>query len=93
MRARRGVSLYGTSVVRRLSKAQATELDNHLLAIAHEEKPTSVRGMYCMDGWHMDQAERHRRTLEALISHHETKAEKLLEPDDDLPPARARASA
>jgi hypothetical protein len=26
-----------------------------------------------------DQAERHRRTLEALISHHEGEAEKLLE--------------
>jgi hypothetical protein len=42
------MSLYGTSVVRRLSKAQATELDNHLLAIVHEEKPTSVRGTYYM---------------------------------------------
>lgn len=30
-------------------------------------------------GWHMDQAERHRRTLAALISHHEDEAEKLLE--------------
>jgi hypothetical protein len=42
------VSVYGTSVVKRLSKAQARELDNHLLAIAEEEKPTSVRGMYYM---------------------------------------------
>ena len=30
-------------------------------------------------GWHCDQAERHRRTLEALIAHHEGEAEKLLE--------------
>jgi len=29
--------------------------------------------------WHMDQAERHRRNLEALIAHHEGEAEKLLE--------------
>jgi len=42
------MSLYGTSTVRRLSKAQAAELDNYLLAIALEEKPTSVRGMYYM---------------------------------------------
>jgi hypothetical protein len=42
------VSLYGTSVVKRLSKAQARELDHHLLAIAEQEKPTSVRGMYYM---------------------------------------------
>jgi hypothetical protein len=28
-------------------------------------------------GWHCDQAERHRRTLEALIAHHELEAEKL----------------
>ena len=28
-------------------------------------------------GWHCDQAERHRHTLEALISHHEGEAQKL----------------
>src|SRR5215203_1617916 len=42
------MSVYGTSVVKRLSKAQAAELDNYLLAVALEEKPTSVRGMYYM---------------------------------------------
>jgi hypothetical protein len=42
------VSVYGTSVVKRLSKAQARELDYHLLVIAEQEKPTSVRGMYYM---------------------------------------------
>jgi hypothetical protein len=30
-------------------------------------------------GWHLDQAERHRRTLEGLIAHHETQAERLCE--------------
>jgi hypothetical protein len=30
-------------------------------------------------GWHCDQVERHRRTLEALITHHEGEAVKLLE--------------
>jgi hypothetical protein len=30
-------------------------------------------------GWHCDQAERLRRTLEALIAHHEQQAEKLCE--------------
>ena len=29
-------------------------------------------------GWHMDQAERHRRTLAALIAHHEAEAERFL---------------
>jgi DNA topoisomerase VI subunit A len=43
------VSVYGTSsVVKRLSKAQARELDRQLHAIAEQEKPTSVRGMYYM---------------------------------------------
>ena len=42
------MSVYGTSVVKRLSKSQARELDHHLLAIAEQEKPTSVRGMYYM---------------------------------------------
>jgi len=28
-------------------------------------------------GWHMDQAERHRRSLEDLIAHHERRAEEL----------------
>lgn len=43
-----GLSVYGTSVVRRLSKVQVTGLDDHLLDIAAAEKPTSVRGMYYM---------------------------------------------
>ncbi len=30
-------------------------------------------------GWHLDQAERHRRTLEGLIARHEAEAERLLE--------------
>ena len=42
------MSGYGTSVVKRLSKAQADELDSALLSIAEQEKPTSVRGMYYM---------------------------------------------
>jgi hypothetical protein len=42
------VSVYGTSVVRRLSKVQAAELDAELFRIAAYEKPTSVRGMYYM---------------------------------------------
>jgi hypothetical protein len=40
------MSIYGTSVVKRLSKSQAQELDRHLLATAEQEKPTSVLGMY-----------------------------------------------
>jgi hypothetical protein len=28
-------------------------------------------------GWHCEQAERHRRTLESLIAHHEGEAQKL----------------
>ena len=42
------MSVYGTSVVKRLSKSQARDLDRQLHAIAEQEKPTSVRGMYCM---------------------------------------------
>ncbi len=42
------MSVYGTSVVKRLSKNQAHELDTALYAIAEREKPTSVRGMYYM---------------------------------------------
>lgn len=30
-------------------------------------------------GWHMDQAERHRRNLEALVAHHERRAAVLCE--------------
>lgn len=32
--------------------------------------------------YHRDQAERHRRTLEDLIAHHETEAAKLLETNE-----------
>ena len=42
------MSVYGTSVVKRLSKSQARDLDRQLHAIAEQEKPTSVRGMYYM---------------------------------------------
>jgi GNAT superfamily N-acetyltransferase len=42
------MSVYGTSVVRRLSQTQAHELDAALLSIAAAERPTSVRGMYYM---------------------------------------------
>ena len=42
------MSVYGTSVVRRLSKTQAHELDAALLSIAEAERPTSMRGMYYM---------------------------------------------
>ena len=42
------MSGYGTSNVRRLSKAQAADLDARLLTIASQERPTSVRGMYYM---------------------------------------------
>ena len=40
-------------------------------------------------GWHCDQAERHRRTLEYLVAYHEEQAQKLLNSDaaGDLPPA------
>jgi hypothetical protein len=34
-------------------------------------------------GWHCDQAQRHRRTLAALIAHHEGKAKKLLEDSEE----------
>jgi hypothetical protein len=34
-------------------------------------------------GWHCDQAKRHRRTLAALIAHHEGKAKKLLEDSEE----------
>jgi hypothetical protein len=33
-------------------------------------------------GWHCDQVERHRRTLAALIAHHEGEAQRLLEPEE-----------
>lgn len=42
------MTAYGTSVVKRLSKVQTTELDERLLEIARAEQPTSVRGMYYM---------------------------------------------
>jgi hypothetical protein len=42
------VSVYGTGVVKRLSKTQAHQLDTALLAMAAAEWPTSVRGMYYM---------------------------------------------
>jgi hypothetical protein len=42
------VSVYGTSAVKRLSKAQAAGLDDALLTIAAQEWPNSVRGMYYM---------------------------------------------
>ena len=42
------MSVYGTSLVKRLSKLQTTALDERLLEIARFEQPTSVRGLYYM---------------------------------------------
>ncbi|MBA2692324.1 MAG: hypothetical protein H0U65_07510 [Rubrobacter sp.] len=42
------MSVYGTSIVKRLGREQAAGLDAELLRIAEEERPTSVRGMYYM---------------------------------------------
>ncbi len=33
-------------------------------------------------GYHMDQAERHRRNLEALVAHHESEAAKYMDTDE-----------
>ena len=44
----------------------------------NEARTRQIRAQWY--GWHCDQAERHRRTLAALIAHHEGEAEKLLEP-------------
>ena len=43
----------------------------------HERQEREIRAQWY--GWHCAQAERHRRTLEALIAHHELEAEKLCE--------------
>jgi hypothetical protein len=42
------MSVYGASIVKRLSKVQQAELDERLLAIAAKERPNSVRGLYYM---------------------------------------------
>ncbi len=34
-------------------------------------------------GWHMDQAERHRRNLGALVAQHEAAAERLMQATDE----------
>jgi hypothetical protein len=34
-------------------------------------------------GWHMDQAERHRRNLAALVAQHEAAAERLMQATDE----------
>jgi hypothetical protein len=43
----------------------------------HERERRQIRAEWY--GWHLDQAERHRRTLAALIAHHESEAQKLFE--------------
>ena len=47
----------------------------------YNERETRQRRAEWRD-YHQNQAERHRRTLEALISHHEGEARKLLEVDE-----------
>lgn len=50
----------------------------------HERRRQAVRAEWY--GWHLDQAERHRRTLEELVAHHEAQAARLCE--EPPPPAR-----
>lgn len=56
---------------------QAEEMWRESVARYNERERRQMRAEWY--GWHCDQAERHRRTLEALIAHHEGEAEKLLE--------------
>jgi hypothetical protein len=56
----------------------------------HERRRQEVRAQWY--GWHLDQAERHRRTLEDLIAHHETQAARLCEAPGHAP-ARTRGEA
>ena len=59
---------------------QAEEMWMESVARFNERERRQIRAEWY--GWHCDQAQRHRRTLESLIAHHEGEAEKLLEPDE-----------
>jgi hypothetical protein len=56
------------------------ELWRESVARFNEREQQQIRAQWY--GWHMDQAERHRRTLEALVSHHHGEAKKLLEDNE-----------
>ena len=43
-----------------------------------QRPPTGREPGRLVYGWHMDQAERHRRNLAVLVAHHEAEAEKLM---------------
>jgi hypothetical protein len=65
------------------AKTEGERLEEELYAPSarayQERQERRVRAQWY--GYHMDQAERHRRTLQALIARHEGAAEKLLEDD------------
>jgi hypothetical protein len=56
---------------------QEEEMWRESVACYNERERHQIRAEWY--GWHIDQAERHRRTLVALIAHHEGEAQKLLE--------------
>jgi hypothetical protein len=68
------VSVYGTSVVKRLSKAQARELDHHMLVIA-EQRETNQR---TRDVLHGDGRRSENETLQ-LRRHGMNPGERILE--------------
>ncbi len=48
-------------------------------SVRRHHEATRRRNRALWYGWHLDQAERHRRTLEELVARHEEAAAKLLE--------------
>jgi DNA-binding GntR family transcriptional regulator len=61
---------------------------NESVARYNERERRQIRAEWY--GWHCDQAERHKRTLEALIARHEAEAAKLLK--DELSEATEGAA-
>ncbi len=59
---------------RRLEDAWAESVRAH-----NVHRDAELRAAWC--SYHRDQAARHRATLEALITHHETEAARLMEPE------------
>ncbi len=66
-------------VERRAKAASKAEAEEDLWRASERRHKAAVRrrNVALWYGWHMDQAERHRRALAALIDHHEAQAARL----------------
>ena len=68
---------------RRKSEGDRAEEEKWMKSERRHDQYRRAENRAAWYGWHMDQAERHRRNLGALVAQHEAAAERLMQATDE----------